>query len=340
MKEALNKIKSEAIAAIAHSSDGKTLEDIRIAYLGKKGELTAVLRGMGALSQEERPIIGQLANDVREEIEIALTKQKEIFEQAALMEKLEEESIDVSMPAKTPKIGHHHPLMGVIDELEDIFIRMGYDVVEGPEVELVQNNFDALNIPENHPSRDTSDTFYINDNIVLRTHTSPVQIRAMKKLKPPIRVVTTGRTFRFDEVDDTHSPMFHQLECLVVDKGINMANLKDAINTFVKELFGEEMKTRFRPHHFDFTEPSAEVDVSCFKCNGEGCESCHHTGWSMELLGCGMVHPNVLKNCGIDPEEYSGFAFGIGLDRVTMVKYGIKDIRQLFDNDMRFIEQL
>jgi len=340
MKDALIQIQGNAIKAIENSENSKQLEEIRISYLGKKGELTAVLRGMGKLSKEERPVIGQLANDVREVIENKLNGQKELFEKEALSKKLEEEKIDVSMPAKMRKMGHRHPLMGVIDELESIFVRMGYQVVEGPEVELVKNNFDALNIPENHPSRDTSDTFYIDDEIVLRTHTSPVQIRAMRQIKPPIRVVTTGRTFRYDEVDDTHSPMFHQLECLVVDEGINMAHLKDAINTFVKELFGEEMKTRFRPHHFDFTEPSAEVDVSCLECKGEGCEACHYTGWSMELLGCGMVHPNVLKNCGIDPEKYSGFAFGIGLDRVTMVKYGIKDIRQIFDNDMRFIEQL
>ena len=236
-------------------------------------------------------------------------------------------------------VGHHHPLMKVKEELEAIFARMGYDVVEGPEIETVYNNFDALNAPESHPSRDMSDTFYINPELLLRTQTSPVQIRAMKDVQPPIRMVTAGRTFRFDDVDDTHSPMFHQMECLVVGEGVTMANLIDTIDTFVHELFGDDIETRFRPHHFPFTEPSAEVDVSCLKCRGEGCEACHYTGWSMELLGCGMVHPKVLENCGIDSEKYTGFAFGLGVDRITMVKYGISNIRLLFENDMRFIEQ-
>lgn len=340
MKTALENIQKKALEDIQKCEDIKTLEEVRILYLGKKGELTQILRGMGGLSKEERPVIGQVANEVRGEIEAGIQAQKEIFEKKGLKEKLAKEEIDVSLPAKMPKVGHAHPLMKVIGELEEIFMRMGYDVVEGPEIEWTKHNFDDLNIPESHPSRDASDTFYIQDNMVLRTHTSPVQVRVMRQMKPPIRVVAAGRTFRFDEVDDTHSPMFHQLECLVVDKGINMSHLKDAIDTFVKELFGEGIETRFRPHHFDFTEPSAEVDVSCHLCKGAGCESCHHTGWSMELLGCGMVHPNVLRSCGIDPEIYSGFAFGMGLDRVTMVKYGIKDIRQIFDNDMRFIEQL
>ena len=236
-------------------------------------------------------------------------------------------------------MGRRHPLMQVKEELENLFLSMGYDVIEGPEVDTVQNNFDDLNAPEDHPSRDMSDTFYLADGIVLRTQTSPVQIRTMKTQKPPIRMVSAGRTFRFDEVDDTHSPMFHQMECLVIDKGITMANLKDAINQFVKEMFGDEIKTRFRPHNFPFTEPSAEVDVSCLKCKGKGCEACNNTGWSMELLGCGMVHPNVLRNCGIDPEVYSGFAFGMGIDRITMVKYGINNIRLLFENDERFLKQ-
>ena len=229
--------------------------------------------------------------------------------------------------------------MQVKEELEDLFLSMGYNVIEGPEVDTVQNNFDDLNAPDDHPSRDMSDTFYLAESIVLRTQTSPVQIRTMKTQEPPIRMVSAGRTFRFDEVDDTHSPMFHQMECLVIDKGVTMANLKDAINQFVKQMFGDEMKTRFRPHNFPFTEPSAEVDVSCLKCKGKGCELCNNTGWSMELLGCGMVHPNVLRNCGIDPEIYSGFAFGMGIDRVAMVKYGINNIRLLFDNDERFLKQ-
>lgn len=236
-------------------------------------------------------------------------------------------------------MGHYHPLLHTIKELENLFISMGFSVVDGPEVETVQYNFDALNSPENHPSRDLSDTFYITKDILLRTHTSPVQIRAMKQIKPPLRIVSAGRTFRFDDVDDTHSPMFHQLEGLVIDEKVTMANLMHTIDIFIKKLFGEDMETRFRPHHFPFTEPSAEVDVSCFECKGKGCSVCNGTGWSMELLGCGMVHPKVLENCGIDSERYSGFAFGMGIDRITMVKYGINDIRLLFENDNRFLEQ-
>lgn len=339
MKEMLGSIKENALNELSKISKLDDLEQIRVKYLGKKGELTQVLRGMGGLSPEERPIIGQLANEVREIIEGEIERAKEKLKGEAKNEKLKEEVIDISMPGKSIEKGHRHPLIGVMEELENIFMSMGFSIVQGPEVETVENNFDALNSPENHPSRDPSDTFYITDDILLRTHTSPVQIRAMKQSKPPLRIVSAGRTFRFDDVDDTHSPMFHQLEGLVVDKNITMANLKHTIDMFIKELFGSNMKTRFRPHYFPFTEPSAEVDVSCLKCMGKGCDSCNGTGWSMELLGCGMVHPNVLRNCGIDPEVYSGFAFGLGVDRIAMVKYGINNIRLLFENDMRFLNQ-
>ncbi|MGF7060747.1 phenylalanine--tRNA ligase subunit alpha [Brassicibacter mesophilus] len=339
MKENLMNIKERAVSELGKVASLEELEQIRIKYLGKKGELTQVLRGMGGLSKEERPIVGQIANEVREEIEQGLEKIKEKLKEETKKVKLNAERIDISIPGKEIPVGHRHPLLSTMEELENIFMNMGFSIVQGPEVETVYNNFDALNSPENHPSRDPSDTFYITEDMLLRTHTSPVQIRVMKQNTPPLRIVSAGRTFRFDDVDDTHSPMFHQLEGLVVDKNITMANLKHTIDMFIKQLFGSEMKTRFRPHYFPFTEPSAEVDVSCFKCKGEGCESCHGTGWSMELLGCGMVHPKVLKNCGIDPDIYSGFAFGLGVDRIAMVKYGINNIRLLFENDMRFLGQ-
>ncbi|WDV47330.1 phenylalanine--tRNA ligase subunit alpha [Clostridiaceae bacterium M8S5] len=339
MKEKLNEIKSIALKEINEASDLAQVDAIRVKYLGKKGELTQVLRGMGKLSKEERPVIGELANVVRNEIETAIVELKTRLQEAELAKKLDKETIDITIPSKDVKLGHRHPLMKTKEELENIFLNMGFSVVDGPEVETVYNNFDALNAPENHPSRDMTDTFYITDKILLRTQTSPVQIRVMKQVKPPIKIVSAGRTFRSDDVDDTHSPMFHQLECLVVDKNVTLANLKHTIDLFIKELFGEGMKTRFRPHDFPFTEPSAEVDVSCHKCKGDGCDSCNGTGWSMELLGCGMVHPNVLENCGIDSKEYSGFAFGLGIDRMTMVKYGLNDIRLIYDNDMRFLDQ-
>ena len=290
MKEEILKIKEETVGLINNASDLKSLEDIRVKVLGKKGDLTLVLRNMGKLSKEERPIMG-------------------------------------------------HPLNETIIQLENLFQTMGFDIVDGPEIDTVENTFDLLNSPKYHPSRSLSDTFYLDDKTVLRPHTSSVQIRTMKAQKPPIRMVSAGRTFRFDDVDDTHSPMFHQIEGLVVDKGVTMANLMDTINIFIKNLFGEEIETRFRPHYFPFTEPSMEVDVTCFDCKGKGCPSCNDTGWSMELLGCGMVHPNVLRNCGIDPEVYTGFAFGMGVDRITMVKHKIDNIRLLYDNDKRFLEQ-
>lgn len=339
MKERLREIQKLALKGIKDVNSLGELDNLRVKYLGKKGELTSVLRDMGKLSPEERPIMGQIANQIRDEIEEAISKTKSMLKAEAKRIKLENEKIDITISTNKEKIGHRHPLLATIDELEDLFVSMGFTVIDGPEIETVKNNFDSLNSPENHPSRDLSDTFYITEDILLRTHTSPVQIRAMKELGAPLKMISAGRTFRFDDVDDTHSPMFHQLEGLVIGENISMGNLIYTLDVFIRELFGEEMKTRYRPHHFPFTEPSAEVDVSCIKCKGEGCPVCNYTGWSMELLGCGMVHPKVLENCGIDSEKYTGFAFGMGIDRITMVKYGINDIRLLFENDNRFLEQ-
>lgn len=338
MKEKLENIRLQAIEAIKNVSDLKLADEIRVKYLGKKGELTGVLRGMGALSAEERPIVGALANKVREQIEESL--QSKIDELSAKMqdEKLVSEEIDVTIQGKKPEVGRLHPLSTVLDRIKDIFIGMGFSIAEGPEVELDYYNFEALNIPKNHPARDSQDTFYINENVVLRSQTSPVQVRVMENTKPPIRIIAPGRVYRSDAVDATHSPLFHQIEGLVVDKGITMGDLKGTLETFVRALYGDEAKVRFRPHHFPFTEPSAEVDVSCFVCNGKGCNVCKGEGW-IEILGAGMVHPRVLSNCGIDPEEYSGFAFGLGLERIAMRRYDIDDLRLFFDNDMRFLKQ-
>ncbi|QXM06351.1 phenylalanine--tRNA ligase subunit alpha [Crassaminicella indica] len=338
MKEQLKNIQSVAEGAIKEAQSMQELEQIRIKYLGKKGELTVLLRGMKDLSHEERPVVGKIANEIRAAIEGALDEAKNEIKQKEKNLRLMNETIDVTMPGKAKNLGHKHPLTMVLDEIKDIFIGMGFKIAEGPEIDTVYHNFDALNAPKNHPSRDLTDTFYITDDILLRTQTSTVQIRTMKKARPPIKIISPGRCFRSDELDATHSPMFHQIEGLVVDKGITMADLKGTLDLFAKQLFGIGTKTKFRPHHFPFTEPSAEVDVTCFKCNGKGCRVCKGSGW-IEILGCGMVHPNVLKECGIDPEEYSGFAFGMGLDRITMLKYGIEDIRLFFENDMRFIEQ-
>ena len=336
MKEKLQSIKAQALAAI--EADGADLEQIRIQYLGKKGELTAVLRGMGALTAEERPIIGQVANEVRAEIEASLKIKAEAQQNAELEKRLISEKIDVTMPAKVSAPGKLHPLIQVQRTIEDIFIGMGFSIAEGPEVEYDYYNFQALNIPENHPARDTQDTFYITENILLRSQTSPVQVRTMEHQKPPIRIISPGRVYRSDAVDATHSPLFHQIEGLVVDKGITMGDLKGMLETFAKTLFGNNTKLRFRPHHFPFTEPSAEVDVSCFVCGGNGCRVCKNEGW-IEILGAGMVHPYVLSNCGIDPEEYSGFAFGMGVERIAMKYYGIDDMCLLYENDTRFLEQ-
>jgi phenylalanyl-tRNA synthetase alpha chain len=339
MKDKLKSIRQKSFESLENIKDIKELEGLRVKFLGKKGELTQLLRGMGKLSKEERPIMGQLANEIRGEIEEKIDLIKSDLKEKEKSIQIKKEKIDISISKNNLKLGHRHPLLSTVDELEDLFVSMGFSVVTGPEIETVQNNFDDLNSPENHPSRDLSDTFYINDDLLLRTHTSPVQIRAMKEMGAPLKIISAGRTFRFDDVDDTHSPMFHQLEGLVIDEGVSMANLIYTLDIFIKELFGSDMKTRYRPHHFPFTEPSAEVDVSCIKCKGKGCQLCNFTGWSMELLGCGMVHPKVLENCGIDSEKYTGFAFGMGIDRITMVKYGIDNIRLLFENDNRFLEQ-
>ena len=336
MKEKLQKIKEDALLAI--SAENADLEQIRIQYLGKKGELTAVLRGMGVLTAEERPVVGQIANDVRAIIEAALKDKANAAKDAELAKKLIAEKIDVTMPSAAPAQGKLHPLNQVQRTIEDIFIGMGFSIAEGPEVEYDYYNFQALNIPENHPARDTQDTFYITENILLRSQTSPVQVRTMEKQKPPIRIISPGRVYRSDAVDATHSPLFHQIEGLVVDNGVTMGDLKGMLETFAKTLFGNDTRLRFRPHHFPFTEPSAEVDVSCFVCGGKGCRVCKNEGW-IEILGAGMVHPFVLSNCGIDPEEYSGFAFGMGVERIAMKYYGIDDMRHLYENDTRFLGQ-
>ncbi|HBF15025.1 MAG TPA: phenylalanine--tRNA ligase subunit alpha [Clostridiales bacterium] len=336
MKEKLAKIREAALAQI--NADDADPEQIKIRYLGKKGELTAVLRGMGALSAEERPQIGQLANEVRASIEEAIAKRVRDAQARALEKKLESEKLDVTMPGTAQPNGHIHPLTKVQRELEDIFIGMGFSIVEGPEVELDYYNFQALNIPENHPARDTQDTFYITNNILLRSQTSPVQVRTMEHQKPPIRIISPGRVYRSDALDATHSPLFHQLEGLVVDEGITMGDLKGTLATFAKRMFGEDTRIRFRPHHFPFTEPSCELDIQCHKCGGKGCPTCKGEGW-IEVLGAGMVHPKVLAGCGIDPDVYSGWAFGMGLERLALGEYKINDMRLIFENDTRFLEQ-
>ena len=339
MREELFKIKEASLNNIKDAIDLKTIEEIKIKYLGKKGALTGLLKEMGKLSKEERPKMGALANEIRENIENSLKEKENFIKNALLEEKLKAERIDVTLETDNLILGHYHPLKRTIEDLEDLFIKMGFLVYDGPEIETVENNFDLLNTPANHPSRDMTDTFYFDDKKLLRTQTSPCQIRAMKEIGAPLRMICTGRVFRNDEVDATHSPMFHQMEGLVIDKNVTIANLMHSLDYFVKAFFGNDMKTRYRPHYFPFTEPSLEVDTTCPNCKGKGCSSCNHTGWSMELLGCGMVHPNVLRNCGIDPEIYSGFAFGMGIDRIAMVRYGIKDIRMMFENNTKFLEQ-
>ena len=338
MKENLQNIKEEALKAIEAADMPEKLNDVRVKFLGKKGELTAVLKGMKDVLPEERPMIGQLVNDTRAAIENLIEETKKNLEEAELKEKLEKEVIDVTLPAKRKVIGHRHPNQITLEEVEDIFIGMGYEVVEGPEVEYDYYNFEALNIPANHPAKDEQDTFYINDKIVLRTQTSSVQVRVMERGELPIRMISPGRAFRSDDVDATHSPSFHQIEGLVIDKNITFADLKGTLETFAKKLYGPDTKVKFRPHHFPFTEPSAEVDVSCFKCGGKGCRFCKGSGW-VEILGCGMVHPNVLRMSGIDPDVYTGFAFGVGLERITLFKYEIDDMRLLYENDARFLKQ-
>lgn len=338
MKDRLQKIRETAIQEIENSDGLAKLNDVRVAFLGKKGELTAVLKGMKDVAPEDRPKVGQWVNETRDAIEKKLEAAKNKLETAELEAKLQNEVIDVTLPAKRSKLGHRHPNASIQDEVERIFTGMGYEVVEGPEIEYDYYNFEALNIPANHPAKDEQDTFYITNDILLRTQTSPVQVRVMESKKPPIRMIAPGRVFRADEVDATHSPSFHQIEGMVIDKGITFADLKGTLEQFVKKLFGEETKVKFRPHHFPFTEPSAEMDVSCFKCGGKGCRFCKGEGW-IEILGCGMIHPRVLRMSGIDPEEYSGFAFGIGLERITLLKYEIDDMRLLYENDDRFLGQ-
>ena len=340
MKEQLAKIRAEALAALEDAKASADLDALRVKYLGKKGELTAVLKQMGKLSAEERPAMGQLANDVRAALESALENTSKTLEEAALERKLKAETVDVTIPGKEVKVGHKHPMYLALDEIKDIFIGMGFTVLDGPEVELAELNFDRLNAEEGHPSRDWSDTFYFDEDsrVMLRSQTSPMQVRAMDTMELPIRIIAPGRVYRKDEVDATHSPMFHQVEGMVIDKGVTMADLKGTLNTVVEQLYGKGTKTRFRPHHFPFTEPSCEMDVQCHKCGGVGCPTCKGEGW-IELLGAGMIHPKVLKMSGIDPEVYSGWAFGIGLERTAMRRFKIADLRLIFENDIRFLEQ-
>lgn len=338
MKEKLEQIREEAIEQIQAAGDLDKLNDVRVRFLGKKGELTAVLKSLKDVPQEERPKVGQLVNETRSVIEQTLENFKGRLLNVLREAKLKAEIIDVTLPSKKNIVGHRHPNTIVLEEVENIFLGMGYEVVEGPEVEYDLYNFEKLNIPADHPAKDEQDTFYINKDMVLRTQTSPVQARVMEQGKLPIRMLAPGRVFRSDEVDATHSPSFHQIEGLVIDKNVSFSDLKGTLEVFARELFGPDTKTKFRPHHFPFTEPSAEVDVSCFKCGGNGCRFCKGSGW-IEILGCGMVHPNVLEACGIDPEEYSGFAFGVGLERIVLLKYEIDDMRLLYENDIRFLRQ-
>ncbi len=338
MKEKIRALREDALARLATAQTEEELNAIRTELLSKKGSLTAVLRGMGALSAEERPIVGQLANEVRAEIEQTIAEMSAKLGAAAMEKQLLAERLDVTMPAASLPSANRHPLEQVRYEMCEIFRSMGFDIVEGPEVETDYYNFTALNIPENHPARDTQDTFYISDKILLRSQTSGVQIHVMEGAEPPIRIVSPGRVFRSDAIDATHSPMFHQMEGMAIAEGITMGDLKGMLEIFAQQMFGENTKVRFRPHHFPFTEPSAEVDVSCFVCGGEGCRVCKGEGW-IEILGAGMVHPNVLRGCGIDPEKYSGFAFGMGVERIAMIKYAIDDMRLLYENDARFLSQ-
>lgn len=338
MKEQLEQIKQQFENDVNKAITVADLEALRVKFLGKKGELTQVLRGMGGLSAEERPVIGQLANTVREFMEVSIEQKGTELAKADIQKKIDNEKLDVTMPGKMPTKGSKHPLNIVIDELKNVFIGMGYEIADGPEVEYDYYNFEALNLPVGHPARDTQDTFYITEKILLRTQTSPVQVRFMEKNKPPIKIICPGKVYRSDNVDATHSPIFHQFEGLVVDKGVTMGDLKGTLEVYAKSMFGPETRIRLRPHHFPFTEPSAEVDVSCWTCGGEGCKTCKGEGW-IEVLGCGMVHPDVLTRCGIDPSVYTGFAFGIGVERTAMARFGVSDMRQFFENDIRFISQ-
>ena len=338
IEQKVKEIQDAAVSAILGADGLDTLNEVRVSLLGKKGSLTAVLKSMKNVDPEDRPKVGKWVNDARAEIEARMTEMKNRLDAEKMARELEKEKIDVTLPPKMKFIGHSHPNTIALEEVERIFVGMGYEVIEGPEIEYDDYNFTKLNIPANHPAKDEQDTFYITKDILLRTQTSPVQARVMEKGKLPIRMISPGRVFRSDEVDATHSPSFHQIEGLVIDKNITFADLKGTLDVFAKELFGPETKTKFRPHHFPFTEPSAEVDVSCFKCGGKGCRFCKGSGW-IEILGCGMVHPHVLEMCGIDPEEYTGFAFGVGLERIALLKYEIDDMRLLYENDIRFLKQ-
>lgn len=336
--ENLKKIEEEAELALAEADSLEKLEELRIVFLGKKGKITDVLKQMGKISPEERPVIGQAANKVKDKLNELICARKDELAEVVKKKRMEEERIDITLPGTRILTGYAHPLSRITREIEAIFIGLGFTIEEGPEIETDYNNFEALNVPKYHPARDLQDTFYIDDHYLLRTHTSPVQVRTMARQKPPIRIIAPGRVYRSDEIDASHSPVFYQAEGLVIDKNISFADLKGTIQLFVQAVFGENTRTRFRPSYFPFTEPSAEVDISCVICGGEGCRLCSHTGW-LEVMGSGMVHPRVLEMAGIDPEEYSGFAFGMGLDRITMLKYGINDIRLLYENDQRFLHQ-
>ncbi len=340
MQQKIDEIVKTASEALQKVEDDGGLQKLKVTFLGKKGKLTEILRSMGSLSPEERPKVGKLVNEAREKIQQSFEEKGKKLKNMQKATKLKMETIDVTIPGKRPEIGAVHPLMQTRDMLEDIFISMGFSIAEGPEVEFDEYNFELLNVPKNHAARDAQDSFYINENVLLRTHTSPVQARVMKSQQPPIKIICPGRVYRVDEVDATHSPVFHQLEGLVVDEGITLGHLKGTLDVFAKKLYGEGVRTRLRPSFFPFTEPSAEVDVSCYVCNGEddNCKVCKGTGW-IEILGCGMVNPKVLEMCGIDSKKYSGFAFGMGIDRITVSKYGVKDLRTLFENDLRFLSQ-
>ena len=340
MKEMMEKLREASIRAILESEDVDSLEALRVKYLGKKGELTGILRQMGRLSAEECPVMGQLANRLRADIEVAIDARKQVLSTALMEKKLEAEAVDVTLPAAETRLGHKHPMYNVLDQIKDIFIGMGFEILDGSEVELSDYNFTKLNIEDSHPSREWTDTFYFTEDskICLRTQTSPMQVHAMETKPLPIRMIAPGRVYRKDEVDATHSPMFHQIEGMVIDKGVTMSDLKATLNLVVEKIYGEGTVTRFRPHHFPFTEPSAELDIRCHKCGGKGCPTCKGEGW-IEVLGCGMVHPKVLAGCGIDPDIYSGWAFGMGLERLAMGEYKISDLRLIFENDERFLEQ-
>lgn len=338
MKRQLEKVKEEFDFDLMSSNSQKDIESVRVKYLGKKGVLTGILKQMGTLSADERPVIGKISNEIRDYISKSIEEKTAKLRFAETQNKLQSEKIDVTLPGKKIRLGHKHPMSIILDEVKGIFIRMGFNVVEGPEIESDYYNFEALNLSKNHPARDTQDTFYIDENTLLRTQTSSVQIRTMEKQKPPIRIISPGRVYRSDEVDATHSPIFNQIEGLVVDKGISFSDLKWTLETFIKKLYGNNTALRFRPHHFPYTEPSAEMDIECFSCHGEGCALCKGEGF-IEILGCGMVHPKVLENCGVDSEEYSGFAFGVGLERIAMRRYKIDDLRLFYENDFRFLKQ-